>query len=193
MVVAHAGMKEEMQGRGSGEVREFALYGETTGETDDSDCRSGTTGPRNIAGGRWWFMDTRRSRSRNGSTAPSISIPVACSVGSYGLRYPEKELVSVPALQTYYEPVKPFCRNLNSSEVLTAQQSSMTCWTWRTFWESGSRHEPATEDHNSGRERDGCAGGYEPLRGQSEMAYLPAADDVSCETSQRDRLSRISG
>ena len=35
LVVAHAGMKAEMQGRGSGKVREFALYGETTGETDD--------------------------------------------------------------------------------------------------------------------------------------------------------------
>jgi protein phosphatase len=35
LVVAHAGMKAEMQGRGSGQVREFALYGETTGETDE--------------------------------------------------------------------------------------------------------------------------------------------------------------
>ena len=35
LVVAHAGMKEEMQGRGSGAVREFALFGETTGETDE--------------------------------------------------------------------------------------------------------------------------------------------------------------
>jgi protein phosphatase len=35
LVVAHAGMKEEMQGRGSGAVRSFALYGETTGEIDD--------------------------------------------------------------------------------------------------------------------------------------------------------------
>jgi protein phosphatase len=34
LVVAHAGMKEEMQGRGSGKVGDFALYGETTGETD---------------------------------------------------------------------------------------------------------------------------------------------------------------
>src|SRR6185503_7855172 len=34
LVVAHAGMKQEMQGRGSGQVRDFALYGETTGETD---------------------------------------------------------------------------------------------------------------------------------------------------------------
>src|SRR5262249_20838711 len=35
LVVAHAGMNAEMQGRGSGKVRDFALYGETTGETDE--------------------------------------------------------------------------------------------------------------------------------------------------------------
>jgi len=35
LVVAHAGLKEELQGRGSGKVRAFALYGETTGETDE--------------------------------------------------------------------------------------------------------------------------------------------------------------
>src|SRR5262249_43315017 len=35
LVVAHAGLKETMQGRGSRAVREFALYGETTGETDE--------------------------------------------------------------------------------------------------------------------------------------------------------------
>src|SRR5262249_16887890 len=35
LVVAHAGLREEMQGRGSGAVRAFAMYGETTGETDE--------------------------------------------------------------------------------------------------------------------------------------------------------------
>ncbi|HTA37767.1 MAG TPA: AAA family ATPase, partial [Candidatus Acidoferrales bacterium] len=35
LVVAHAGLRADMQGRGSREVREFALYGETTGETDE--------------------------------------------------------------------------------------------------------------------------------------------------------------
>ena len=35
LVVAHAGMKESMQGRGSGAVRECVMYGETTGETDE--------------------------------------------------------------------------------------------------------------------------------------------------------------
>lgn len=35
LVVAHAGLKESLQGRGSGVVRDFALFGETTGETDE--------------------------------------------------------------------------------------------------------------------------------------------------------------
>jgi protein phosphatase len=35
LVVAHAGMKEDLAGRTSGAVRAFAIYGETTGETDD--------------------------------------------------------------------------------------------------------------------------------------------------------------
>ena len=35
LVVAHAGMKQEYQGRASARVRDFCLYGETTGETDE--------------------------------------------------------------------------------------------------------------------------------------------------------------
>jgi protein phosphatase len=35
LVVAHAGLKERFQGRASGRVRDFALFGETTGETDE--------------------------------------------------------------------------------------------------------------------------------------------------------------
>jgi len=34
LVVAHAGMKAEFQGRASGHIRDFALYGGTTGEID---------------------------------------------------------------------------------------------------------------------------------------------------------------
>src|SRR5206468_2596133 len=35
LVVAHAGLPAAMQGRASARVRDFALYGETTGETDE--------------------------------------------------------------------------------------------------------------------------------------------------------------
>src|SRR6202008_3116725 len=35
LVVSHAGLIERYQGRASGRVREFCLYGQTTGETDE--------------------------------------------------------------------------------------------------------------------------------------------------------------
>ena len=108
LVVAHAGMKEEFQGRASGRVREFALFGESTGETDEY----GLPVRYN------WAADYRgRARVVYGHTpVPSaewlngtICIDTGCVFGGSltALRYPENELVSVPAAKMYYEPVKP--------------------------------------------------------------------------------------
>jgi protein phosphatase len=123
LVVAHAGMKEEMQGRGSGKVREFALYGETTGETDDF----GLPVRYN------WAADYRgRAMVVYGHTPVAepewlnhtINIDTGCVFGGKltALRYPEKELVSVPALHTYYEPAKPFLPAPELAAPLSAQQ-----------------------------------------------------------------------
>ena len=109
LVVAHAGMKEEMQGRGSGAVRSFALFGETTGETDEF----GLPVRYN------WAADYRgRAMVIYGHTPVAqpewlnrtINIDTGCVFGGKltALRYPEKELVSVPALLQYYAPAKPF-------------------------------------------------------------------------------------
>ena len=98
LVVAHAGMKAEMQGRGSGQVREFALYGETTGETDEF----GLPVRYN------WAAEYRaRATVVYGHTPVpepewlnrTINIDTGCVFGGKltALRYPEKELVSVPA------------------------------------------------------------------------------------------------
>ena len=109
LVVAHAGMKEIMQGRGSGAVREFALYGETTGETDEFglpvryNWAAEYRGPAMVVYGHTpvpepeWLNRT-------------INIDTGCVFGGKltALRYPEKEFVSVPAKQTYAEPRKPF-------------------------------------------------------------------------------------
>jgi protein phosphatase len=109
LVVAHAGMKEEMQGRGSGAVRSFALFGETTGETDEF----GLPVRYN------WAADYRgRAMVVYGHTPVAtpellnrtINIDTGCVFGGKltALRYPEKELVSVPAQRQYYAPAKPF-------------------------------------------------------------------------------------
>jgi protein phosphatase len=108
LVVAHAGMKESMQGRASGAVRDFALYGETTGETDEY----GLPVRYN------WAGDYRGAAMVVYGHTPvpeaewvnrTICVDTGCVFGGKltALRYPERELVSVPAIRTWYEPIKP--------------------------------------------------------------------------------------
>lgn len=123
LVVAHAGMKEEMQGRGSGAVRDFALFGETTGEIDEF----GLSVRYN------WAADYRGSATVVYGHTPvpepewlnrTINIDTGCVFGGKltALRYPEKELVSAPAARTYYQPVKPLLPQ-TEAPTLTAQQA----------------------------------------------------------------------
>jgi protein phosphatase len=124
LAVAHAGMKEEMQGRGSSKVREFALYGETTGETDEF----GLPVRYN------WAADYRgRALVVYGHTPVvdpewvngTICVDTGCVFGGRltALRYPEKELVSVLAARMYYEPAKPLQRTIAEAHApLSAQQ-----------------------------------------------------------------------
>jgi polynucleotide kinase-phosphatase len=123
LVVAHAGMKENMQGRGSGTVRDFALYGETTGETDEF----GLPVRYN------WAAEYRGAATVVYGHTPvpepewlnrTINIDTGCVFGGKltALRYPEKELVSVPAQQTYAESRKPFLPVESQAPTLTAQQ-----------------------------------------------------------------------
>ena len=123
LVVAHAGLKEELQGRGSGKVRDFALFGETTGETDEF----GLPVRYN------WAAEYRGKAMVVYGHTPvpepewlnrTICIDTGCVFGGKltALRYPEKELVSVSASQTYYEPAKPFLSEDEQAPSLTAQQ-----------------------------------------------------------------------
>lgn len=108
LVVAHAGLKEDMQGRGSGVVRAFCLYGETTGETDEFGL------PVRYP----WANDYRgKAKVVYGHTPVpeaewlnrTIDIDTGCVFGGKltALRYPEETLVSVKARQTYCEPARP--------------------------------------------------------------------------------------
>ena len=123
LVVAHAGMKEEMQGRGSGKVRDFALYGETTGETDEY----GLPVRYNWAAeyrGKAMVVYGHTPIAEPEWLNRTINIDTGCVFGGKltALRYPEREIVSVPALRTYYESAKPFLRPDTGAPVLTAQQ-----------------------------------------------------------------------
>ncbi|MFL5250425.1 MAG: polynucleotide kinase-phosphatase [Myxococcales bacterium] len=121
LVVAHAGMKEPLQGRGSGKVREFALYGETTGETDEYGL------PVRYP----WANDYRgRAAVVYGHTPVpeaewlnnTICIDTGCVYGGRlsALRWPEREIVQVPAARVYCEAKKP----LLPERALSAQHES---------------------------------------------------------------------
>ena len=123
LVVAHAGMKREMQGRGSGAVREFALYGETTGEIDEFGLpvRFNWAGEyRGDAMVVYGHTPVPEAEWLNNT----IDIDTGCVFGGKltALRYPEKELVSVPAAKVYCEPVKPLTQHSALSTQHSAQQ-----------------------------------------------------------------------
>ena len=108
LVVAHAGLTAEMQGRISGKVRAFALYGDTTGESDEFGL------PVRLN----WSENYRGRASVVYGHTPALSpqwvnrcicIDTGCVFGGTltALRYPEQELVSVPAAREYEVPKRP--------------------------------------------------------------------------------------
>lgn len=123
LVVAHAGMKESMQGRGSGAVREFALYGETTGETDEFGLpvrHNWAAEYRGRAAVVYGHTPVPTAQWLNGT----VCIDTGCVFGGAltALRWPEREFVSVKARATYAEARRPFLPEGEQSPALTLQQ-----------------------------------------------------------------------
>lgn len=132
LVVAHAGLKEEMQGRASGAVRSFCMYGETTGEIDEFglpvrwDWAADYKGQAKVVYGHTPVVEANWV---NGT----ICIDTGCVFGGKltALRYPELDLVEVPAERTYYETIRPLAspaadtgmvpNQLNLADVLSKQ------------------------------------------------------------------------
>jgi protein phosphatase len=109
LVVAHAGLIERLQGRASRRVRDFCLYGQTTGETDEYGL------PVRYP----WAQEYRgKAMVLYGHTPVptpewinnTLCLDTGCVFGGRltALRYPEREIVSVPAAQVYYQPARPF-------------------------------------------------------------------------------------
>ncbi|MEU6159034.1 polynucleotide kinase-phosphatase [Streptomyces sp. NPDC047130] len=108
LVVCHAGLPEKYHGRTSGRVRSHALYGDTTGETDEFGLPV-----------RYPWAEDYRGRAAvvyghtPVPTATWLNNTLCLDTGVVfggrltALRYPERELVEVPAERVWYEPVKP--------------------------------------------------------------------------------------
>ena len=109
LVVAHAGLPEEYHGRASGRVRAFALYGDVTGEKDEY----------GLPVRRDWARDYRGAATVLYGHTPvpraewvnnTMCLDTGCVFGSAltALRYPEREIVSVPAERVWSESARPF-------------------------------------------------------------------------------------
>lgn len=126
LVVSHAGLREEMQGRGSGAVRQFCLYGETTGEIDDFglpvryDWAAEYRGRAMVVYGH---TPVPQADWLNGT----ICIDTGCVFGGKmtALRYPERELIDVDAHRMHYAPVRPLIPDQEDGRTAQQQHDDM--------------------------------------------------------------------
>src|SRR5207249_7168593 len=124
LVVAHAGLIERYHGRASGRVREFCLYGETTGETDEYGLPV-----------RYPWANEYRGRAAvvyGHTPVPeaewlnnTICIDTGCVYGGKltAFRWPERELVQVAAAKVYCESVRPLAPPVQQAP-LSAQHAN---------------------------------------------------------------------
>ncbi|MET0567694.1 MAG: metallophosphoesterase [Hyphomicrobiaceae bacterium] len=108
LAVAHAGIREDMFGRTSGSVQAFCLYGDTTGEKDEL----GLPVRRNWAAnyrGKAAIIHGHTPLAEAQWQNNTICIDTGCCFGGKltALRWPERELVSVPAARMYTAPARP--------------------------------------------------------------------------------------
>lgn len=108
LVVCHAGLPEKYHGRTSGRVRSHALYGDTTGETDEFGlpvCYPWAEDYRGRAAVVYGHTPVPEATWLNNT----ICLDTGAVFGGKltALRWPERELVDVPAEQVWYEPARP--------------------------------------------------------------------------------------
>ncbi|MEZ5402692.1 MAG: AAA family ATPase [Bryobacteraceae bacterium] len=108
LVVAHAGMKQELQGRSSGAVRAFALYGESTGEVDQFGLPIRYPWAEQYQGRAMVVYGHTPMREPEWVNR-TINVDTGCVFGGKltALRYPELDLISVPAAKVYMPSPRP--------------------------------------------------------------------------------------
>lgn len=107
LVVAHAGLKESMHGKLSRAHRTFAIFGDVSGEVDElgapvrGDWGAEYNGSALVVHGHTPNLEPRWARE-------TVNIDTGCVFGNKltALRYPEREMVSVPAVRMHQQPRK---------------------------------------------------------------------------------------
>jgi protein phosphatase len=173
LVVAHAGLIERYHGRASGRVREFCLYGQTTGETDEYGLpvrypwAQEYRGQALVLYGHTPVPETEWLNN-------TLCLDTGCVFGGRltALNYPERSVVSVPATRVYHPPAKPFPVSAPSGEAPSGPAS------WGPAGPGGpGRREPDVLDINDVSGSRVIETGYLPRVGVRE-AHAAAALEV---------------
>lgn len=109
LAVAHAGLKDGMLGDLTGAIKSFCLYGETSGETDEF----------GLPIRYHWAAEYKGATAVIYGHTPvptpdwvnnTLCIDTGCCFGGAlsALRWPEREIIAIPARRTYTEPVRAF-------------------------------------------------------------------------------------
>ena len=117
LLVAHAGLTADLHGRETDRVRAFALYGATDGRRDEFGLPVRLNWAANYAGRPdviHGHVPVRRAEWVN----RTIDVDTGCCFGNEltALRWPEREIVSVPARQIYAIPPRPLIEGLAGLE-----------------------------------------------------------------------------
>ena len=200
LVVAHAGLIERYHGRASGRVREFCLYGQTTGETDEYGL------PVRYP----WAQEYRGQAVVLYGHTPvpaaewlnnTLCLDTGCVFGGRltALNYPERTTVSVPAARVYHPPARPFPAVSPSGPVRPARALppagvSPTCLRHgRRVRLTRHRDGLPAAGGCPRRARRGGPGGDEPVRDRPALAAVPAADHEPGRHGVPRRLARAPG
>lgn len=125
LAVAHAGIKEDMQGRASGTIRGFCLFGETTGEIDAfglpvrQNWAAEYRGSTKVVYGHTPVVETAWLNN-------TLCIDTGCVFGGRltALRYPEMETVFVPATKVHSEPIRPLAAAPAAADGISPQHEA---------------------------------------------------------------------
>ena len=108
LVVAHAGLTEHYHGSDSGGARSFALYGATTGMVDEYGLPVRLPWALDYRGAaRVVYGHTPVASARWVNNTICLDTGVVFGGALTALRYPELELVSVPAEREWFRPARP--------------------------------------------------------------------------------------
>ncbi|MEU2003277.1 polynucleotide kinase-phosphatase [Rhodococcus sp. NPDC019627] len=117
LVVAHAGLKEAYHGRASARVRSFALYGDTTGETDEYGLPVRYPWAQDYRGRAVVvYGHTPVPEAEWSNNTLCLDTGVVFGGKLTALRYPSREIVSVPAERVWFEPVRPLTTGSTRSD-----------------------------------------------------------------------------